>query len=200
MIRARRVTRAFDGESPVLAGISLDVSRGECLVVSGARRSGKSTLLRIVATLLRPTAGSVELDGRDVYAAASDARQRVAFADPWIDPAGELTAAEYLRFSGGPNAHDAAGASRRLAIDPRARLDSLDARERVRLACAAALASRRDVIVLDGAADLVARDEALREWIREATATGSAVILEADAAAAPALDGRVLDLSNGRRT
>ena len=61
---------------PVLAGISLEVARGETLAIVGPSGSGKSTLLQIIGTLDRPTSGEVLLDGKNL--AALDDRQLAA--------------------------------------------------------------------------------------------------------------------------
>jgi sn-glycerol 3-phosphate transport system ATP-binding protein len=54
------------GNVAVLHGIDLELVSGEMLVIVGASGCGKSTLLRLVAGLEVPTAGRIELDGRDV--------------------------------------------------------------------------------------------------------------------------------------
>ncbi len=51
----------------VLDGISLELSRGESLAVTGPSGSGKSTLLHILGTLDSPSSGSVEIDGQDPF-------------------------------------------------------------------------------------------------------------------------------------
>ena len=59
----------YDGESelPVLQGIDLEIYTSELLAVVGASGVGKSTLLHIIGTLDRPTAGSVLYDDQDVF-------------------------------------------------------------------------------------------------------------------------------------
>jgi ABC-type multidrug transport system ATPase subunit len=61
MIRARGVGRRF-GDKRVLTGVDLDVERGEFLLVTGANGSGKTTLLRLVAGLIVPTSGELEVE------------------------------------------------------------------------------------------------------------------------------------------
>ncbi|HEY7198177.1 MAG TPA: ABC transporter ATP-binding protein [Gaiellaceae bacterium] len=61
MIRARGLERRF-GEKRVLAGLDLDVAEREALLVTGPNGSGKSTLLALVAGLLVPTRGSLEVE------------------------------------------------------------------------------------------------------------------------------------------
>jgi ABC-type branched-subunit amino acid transport system ATPase component len=54
------------GRMEVLHGISLEVRRGEIVVVVGANGSGKTTTLRTVAGLLRPTRGAIHFEGRPI--------------------------------------------------------------------------------------------------------------------------------------
>jgi heme exporter protein A len=60
MIHARQLSRRF-GEARVLDRLDLDVGRGEFLLLTGPNGSGKTTLLRLVAGLLAPTGGSLEV-------------------------------------------------------------------------------------------------------------------------------------------
>src|SRR5690349_2070995 len=62
------------GELVILRDIDLDVTPGEALAVVGASGSGKSTLLALLAGLDTPTAGSVRLDGQDLFALDEDRR------------------------------------------------------------------------------------------------------------------------------
>jgi ABC-2 type transport system ATP-binding protein len=87
-------------ERAALAGISLDVPRGERLALLGPNGSGKTTLFRILSTALLPTGGSVTVFGADVVREPGLARQRmgVVFQAPSLDR--KLTAAENLRHQG----------------------------------------------------------------------------------------------------
>jgi heme exporter protein A len=60
VIRAREVEKRF-GRRRVLRGVSFELERGGMLVVTGPNGSGKTTLMRIVAGLVAPTKGSVEV-------------------------------------------------------------------------------------------------------------------------------------------
>jgi len=72
MIELRDVHKAF-GANKVLQGITLEVPRGESLVVIGGSGTGKSILLKCVLGLVRPDRGQITVDGRDVAAGDRDA-------------------------------------------------------------------------------------------------------------------------------
>lgn len=58
---------------PILDGIDLSVAEGETCGLCGPGASGKSLLLKILCGLIRPEAGSVEIDGVELFSAAMDA-------------------------------------------------------------------------------------------------------------------------------
>ena len=68
ILRAADVTRAYGRGSATfeaLRGVNLDIRRGESLAIVGKSGSGKSTLMHLLATLDRPTSGSVVVNGAD---------------------------------------------------------------------------------------------------------------------------------------
>ncbi len=82
-VRLRSVTLrvpASDGEAELLQGVDLHVAPGRTLAVVGPTGSGKTTLVGLVPRLADPSAGVVEVDGRDVRTlAAADLAAQVAY-------------------------------------------------------------------------------------------------------------------------
>jgi putative ABC transport system ATP-binding protein len=62
---------------PALNGISLTVERGEVLLILGPSGSGKTTLLQVLGALLRPTSGSVCVDGTTIEDLSEKARREL---------------------------------------------------------------------------------------------------------------------------
>jgi polar amino acid transport system ATP-binding protein len=65
-VRMRGVDKAF-GANKVLAELDLDVEPGERVVIIGPSGSGKTTILRVIMTLERPDAGTIQVGGRHLY-------------------------------------------------------------------------------------------------------------------------------------
>jgi len=96
-IRARGLVRRF-GEKTALAGVDLEGGPGGVIGLLGPNGSGKSTLLRILQGLVRPDAGSVELDGQALAGDGLALRQRASYAPGEIALYGELTGVRHLAF------------------------------------------------------------------------------------------------------
>ena len=62
-ISIQNLVKNFD-DKEVLRGVNLQVNKGESLVVLGGSGSGKSVLIKIIATLISPSAGSIKIDGK----------------------------------------------------------------------------------------------------------------------------------------
>jgi putative ABC transport system ATP-binding protein len=63
-----------DAELTILAGVSFEIRMGESVAIVGVSGSGKSTLLGLLAGLDTPSAGSVRIDGHDLFALDEDGR------------------------------------------------------------------------------------------------------------------------------
>ncbi|MRH77165.1 ATP-binding cassette domain-containing protein [Spiribacter sp. C176] len=65
MLKLNNVTAGY-GSTTILHGISLDVNEGEIVTIVGGNGAGKSTTLRTISSLINPTSGSIEFEGRDI--------------------------------------------------------------------------------------------------------------------------------------
>ncbi|MCA0246612.1 MAG: ATP-binding cassette domain-containing protein [Proteobacteria bacterium] len=70
------VTKSF-GPKKVLQGIDIEIATGESLVVIGGSGCGKSVLLKCILGLIKPNAGSIQIDGEETTDLASQDRARV---------------------------------------------------------------------------------------------------------------------------
>jgi heme exporter protein A len=96
-IEVRRLVKSF-GHHVALRGVDLAVHEGEFLTLFGPNGAGKTTLLRIVASLARPSGGTVLLRGQDLGRAATAQRRQIGLISHNPLLYGDLTAEENLRF------------------------------------------------------------------------------------------------------
>jgi sulfonate transport system ATP-binding protein len=198
-IALRSLSKAF-GEREVLRGLDLTIEAGEFVVVVGRSGGGKSTLLRLIAGLERPSAGAIAIDGQPV--AGPQRAARLMFQDarllPWqrvIGNVGIARGPDWRRHA--LDALDAVGLADRAGDWPRI----LSGGQRQRVALARALVSRPSVLLLDepfGALDALTRVEMHRLLASLWRDHGfTAVLITHDVAEAVALADRVLVLRDG---
>lgn len=72
-LELRGVSFSYPGREPILRELSVSISHGEIIGLSGASGAGKTTLVHLLLGLVRPTAGSVVVDGTDLREIDSDA-------------------------------------------------------------------------------------------------------------------------------
>ncbi|MFI0408243.1 ATP-binding cassette domain-containing protein [Actinomadura sp. 3N508] len=198
------------GAVTAVAGVDFAVARGSVLGLLGRNGAGKTTIVRVLATVLRPDAGRARVAGRDVARDAADVRRLIGLAgqSAAVDP--NLTGAENLRLIG------------RLAQLPwkgaRTRADELLDRfhlaevagrpvgtwsggTRRRLDVAASLVHRPPVIFLDEPTtglDLDSRED-LWAMVRELVADGVTVLLTTQyLEEADRLADRIVVIDDGR--
>jgi ABC-2 type transport system ATP-binding protein len=88
------------GDLVAVAGISLQVSPGEVFGLLGPNGAGKTTTIRVLTTLLEPTAGRALVAGYDVAAESLAVRASIGYIPQAISVDGALTARENLDFYG----------------------------------------------------------------------------------------------------
>jgi ABC-2 type transport system ATP-binding protein len=100
MIRLEGLTKTY-GKFVAVDNIDLHVPRGTMFGFLGPNGAGKTTTLRIIAGIMRPTAGRVWLGGDDVVADPMAAKARLGFIPDRPFLYEKLTGAEFLRFVAG---------------------------------------------------------------------------------------------------
>jgi ABC-2 type transport system ATP-binding protein len=100
MIELRGLTKRY-GDLAAVNGIDLDVPPGELFGFLGPNGAGKTTTLRMIAGILRPTAGTVRIGGIDLASDPIAAKRRLGYIPdrPFIYE--KLTGMEFLRFVAG---------------------------------------------------------------------------------------------------
>jgi ABC-2 type transport system ATP-binding protein len=99
MIELLHVVKKF-GELAAVNDLTLTVPRGECFVILGPNAAGKTTTLRLMSGLLKPTSGQVRVAGFDIQTHPLEARRRLAYVPEAPFLYDKLTPWEFFRFVG----------------------------------------------------------------------------------------------------
>ena len=97
-IETDRLTRRF-GNLVAVNGISLKIRQGVIYGLLGPNGAGKSTTIKMLTTLIQPSAGAALVAGFDIVRAAPDVRRRIGYVPQMISADGALTGYENLRLS-----------------------------------------------------------------------------------------------------
>lgn len=190
---------------PVLTGVDLRVERGEVLLVTGANGAGKTSLLRLVAGLLRVADGRAEVLGHDLVKDRRSHRRRVALVGQETACYDDLTVRRNLglhaRMSGATDARTA-DVVESLGLDAVADVahGRLSTGQRRRCALAVGLVRDVELLLLDephAGLDADARD-VVDGVIRAANRAGTTVLLAShELDRARAIAGREAVLTRG---
>lgn len=99
MISARSLTKNF-GSLCAVDGLDLEIAAGEFFAFLGPNAAGKTTTIKMLSGLLRPTSGSVFIGGCDIQREPEKAKAQLAYVPDFPFLYDKLTAAEFMRFVG----------------------------------------------------------------------------------------------------
>lgn len=209
-----RVYRTPTGEVHALHDVSCRFGRGVVTAIVGPSGSGKSSLLRLIAGMDRPTSGSLVVEGHDVGQGSARARRRLRrdlvgyiYQRPSDNFLAHLTVGEHLRLAG----RDRTG--RLNGLDPDRLLDLLDIGGRIdhlpselsggeqqRAAFAQAITTGASIIVADEpTAELDdASSEGVLDRVRALAGEGVTFLLATHDPAVMAVAGERFELEHGR--
>jgi ABC-2 type transport system ATP-binding protein len=111
-VEATGLVKTF-GATRAVDGIDLSIPAGTVFGVLGPNGAGKTTAIRILATLLRPDAGSARVFGHDVVRQAAAVRDRISLTGQYASLDDDLTARENLVLLSRLHGHSRSGASAR---------------------------------------------------------------------------------------
>jgi ABC-2 type transport system ATP-binding protein len=187
MIELRQLSKRF-GDLLAVNDLTLTVQPGEFFAILGPNAAGKTTTIRILVGLMKPTAGSVRVAGYDMQEEPLAARRRLAYVPDFPFLYEKLTPWEFFRFTGQLFRMDErrmeAAVERwtgRFHLEPylRVAIETLSHGTRQRVALVSALMHEPDVIVLDE--PMVGLDpqhsRVLKDILKEESRRGAAVFV-----------------------
>lgn len=157
MIRITNLTKRY-GAFTAVDDLTLDIPAGTLYGFLGPNGAGKTTTLRMIAGILQPTAGHVEIAGEDIHERPLAAKSRLGFIPDRPFVYDKLTGAEFLRFTAALYGQEGEAVDRRidelldlfeLAPWKNELTESYSHGMRQKLIISSALVHRPEVIVVD---------------------------------------------------
>lgn len=157
MIELIHVVKKF-GELVAVNDLSLTIPNGEFFAMLGPNAAGKTTTLKILAGLIKPTSGSAVVAGWDVQTHPLETRKRMAFVPDFPFLYDKLTPWEFIRFTGqlfemddGKIARNGQELIERFNLEPFASkmIEGLSHGTRQRVAIVSALLHEPEIFVID---------------------------------------------------
>jgi len=183
VVRVENVSVRYD-RNLVVDQVSLEVARGAVYALLGRNGAGKSSLMRCLLGLQKPTSGRVTIFGEDVWVHRARLLGRTAYVPETSDAPGALRVRDVVAFHGSMYPiwdHGAVKARLgRIGVSDAAAVSSLSKGQRALLTLALALGSKPELLVLDDPTlglDVVARNDFFSDFIGELADRGTTVIL-----------------------
>jgi ABC-2 type transport system ATP-binding protein len=182
VIRTRNLTKRF-GRRTALDGLDLDVPPGEVLGYLGPNGAGKTTTIRLLAGLIRPTAGSAIVFGFDAADQYDALQRRIGYLPGDFVAYPDLTGTQYLDYFahlyGGVERSRIDLLAKRFDLDLGVRIGTLSRGNRQKVGIVQAFMHDPDLLILDepttGLDPLMQRE--FRELLRETRDAGRTVFL-----------------------
>lgn len=208
MLEVRNIAFGYV-KTPILRDVSFVVSPGEIVSVTGSNGCGKTTLLRVMATLLMPSAGQVVYDGKDAFSDTLKYRRQLGYLPEKVSLYEDMSVKEYLNYRAQLKGEVAKRIRRRVSEAAalarvedvlRRPIKNLSYGQKKRVALADALLLRPRILLLD---DFLAgldgeMREAMGEILKEAAAFSSVVATGHELEEMKKWSSRVVRIEGGR--
>lgn len=97
MIHVQELCKSFQ-QKPILTDLNFRLEAGDRLALLGPNGSGKTLLIKLIATLIKPTSGSIEIGGYDAIRDVSAVRPLIGYVPQTFEGYPTLSIQEYLEF------------------------------------------------------------------------------------------------------
>ena len=152
VIEIKNLTKDY-GDNRGIFDISLDIKQGEMVGFVGTNGSGKTTTIRNIMGFIKPTSGSVKVNGLDSWANSSEIVKSIGYVPGEIAFLDLKTGIDFLKcqadFLKMDNMDYANELIERLQLDPRANLKRMSKGMKQKTALVAALMNNANIIILD---------------------------------------------------
>ena len=180
LVSVRGLGKQFGGCS-VIAGVDLDVARGDIVGLVGANGGGKTTTLRMLAGLVTPSNGTGRVLGADIRRGPASARHSIGYMGQALALYTDLSVAENLRFRAALYGCDPAGVAARYGLEPvlGQRVETLSGGWARRVQFAATLIGDPALLLLDeptAGLDVVTRRD-IWGWLGDLAAAGHGIVI-----------------------
>jgi ABC-2 type transport system ATP-binding protein len=181
VIRTTSLSKHF-GDVKAIDGLDLEVPRGSVFGYLGRNGSGKTTTIKVLLDLIKPTSGTATVLGYDPRKETVAMRQKIGYVAEGQKMYGWMKVRELIRFTGGfYRSWDDDLAEKyceRFELDPYAKVKTLSKGQNSRLSLLLALASRPELLILDDPTmglDPISRQEFLGDIVRAIQEEGRTV-------------------------
>ncbi|MGC9455582.1 MAG: ABC transporter ATP-binding protein [Phycisphaerae bacterium] len=214
MIRLENVCKTFPGGVDAVCDLSLEIARGETLVLLGTSGSGKTTTMKMINRLYEPTGGRIEVDGKDIMTQdVIRLRRKIGYAIQHIGLFPHMTMAEnigvvpkLLGWSQDRIDERVDDLLNRVGLEPESFRDrypsQLSGGQRQRVGVARALAADPPIVLMDepfGALDPITREQLQDEFLElESEIQKTIVFVTHDVFEAVKMGDRVALMDEGR--
>ena len=168
----------------VIDKVSFEVARGSVFALLGRNGAGKSSIIRCLLGLQKPTTGRVRVFGDDVWTHRTRALAKTAYVPETFDAPGQLRVRDVAAYHAAMHrSWNTASVDARLArvgVSSAATVSSLSKGQKALFSLALALGSQPELLILDDPTlglDVVARNDFFSDFIGELADRGTTVIL-----------------------
>ncbi|OPL17806.1 MAG: hypothetical protein AVO35_07975 [Candidatus Aegiribacteria sp. MLS_C] len=146
MIRIESLSFAY-GRKRIIRNLDLDLRSGETVMITGPNAAGKSTLLRLMAGVLKPSEGRIDYG----FPEGTDPRSRIAFLPDSLSFYGSMTPNEVAGFHAGFFGTEPSGlqVARRAGVDLNRRIEDLSLGQKVIVQLSIVLSTDPDIVLID---------------------------------------------------